>query len=117
METSRFALSEAELAKLDALEDSLGRGTAVHWDEPKSVRGYLARPIETATAKDFNDPKKTVEKRVATLRTTNGLQAIWEGPAGLEKLFLAVGYEMPVIVVYKGERVGQESGRRTRRST
>lgn len=104
-------LSEHELAALDRLEDKLGRGASVHWDEPKTIRGVGARPIETATVKDYNDPSKMISKRVATLRTANGLEAIWEGPAGLEKLFEADITGHPVIVTYKGERVSQESGR------
>jgi hypothetical protein len=104
-------LSEQELARLEALENELARGTSVRWDEPKRISGFLVRPIEKVTVKDYSDPSKTVEKQVATLRTANGLQTIWEGPAGLEKLFEVQGSGMPVIVDYKGEKVAQESGR------
>ena len=61
--------------------------------------------------RDYNDATKTTTKKVATLRTSTGLQAIWEGPAALDKLFEVEGSGMPVIVAYPGERVGQESGR------
>jgi hypothetical protein len=102
------ALSESEQRALDALEERLGRGTSVKWDRPKTVRGFLARPIETATVKDFDDPSKTVEKRVATLRTAEGLQAIWKGPTGLKELFEIEGSGMPVVVSYVDDSVSQE---------
>jgi hypothetical protein len=105
------SLSDHELAELNQLEDQLGRGTAVHWDHPKTVRGFLARPIETATVKDYNDPNVTIDKKVATLRTEHGLQAIWEGPTGLETLFETTGAGIPVIVTYKGEKTSASTGR------
>jgi hypothetical protein len=104
-------LSDRELEELEALEERLGRGASVTWDEPKAVKGYLVRPIEEAEVPAYDDRTKTIAKKVATLRTSSGLQAIWEGPGQLEKLFEIEGYGMPVIVAYLGERVGQESGR------
>ena len=104
-------LTDHERRELDALEERLGRGTAVKWDEPKTIKGYLVRPIEEAEVRDYNDLSKTVTKKVATLRTSAGLQAIWGGPTSLEKLFEIEGFGMPVIVAYLGERIGQESGK------
>jgi hypothetical protein len=104
-------LSEAEQAALDRLENQQARGISVRWEKPCTVKGFLARPIEAVTVKDYGDPTKMVEKKVATLRTAEGLMAIWSGPAALEALFEIEGAGMPVIVVYKGEKVGQESGR------
>jgi hypothetical protein len=102
-------LSDHELRELEALEDRLGRGTAVKWDKPKTIKGYLVRPIEEAEVRDYNDPTKRITKKLATLRTSSGLQAIWEGPDALEKLFEIKGHGMPVIVAYVGEKIGQES--------
>jgi hypothetical protein len=104
-------LSDRELEALEALEERLGRGTAVKWDEPKTIKGYLVRPIEEAEVPEYGDSTKTVAKKLATVRTATGLQAIWEGPAALDKLFEIKGSGMPVIVAYLGEKVGQESGR------
>src|SRR5262245_41417476 len=102
------ALDERELAALDALEDKLARGRSVHWDQPKVIRGFVARPIEKVAVRDYNDPTSTVEKRVATLRTEDGLEAIWEGPSALERLFEIDGSGVPVIVAYNGEKIGQK---------
>ena len=46
--------------------------------------------------------RRQSNKKVATLRTSSGLQAIWEGPDALDKLFEIEGYGMPVIVAYLG---------------
>jgi hypothetical protein len=104
-------LSETEQAALDRLENQQARGTSVKWEKPCTIKGFLARPIEAVTVKDYADPTKTVEKKVATLRTAEGLQAIWSGLAAVEALFEIEGSGMPVIVTYKGEKTGQESGR------
>jgi hypothetical protein len=109
-DTSSTGLSDHELEALARLEDELGRGESVKWDEPKTIRGYVARTVETVTVKDYSDSSKTVDKKVITLRTAEGLAAIWEGPTGLEKLFEAEASQ-PVIVAYRGEKVAQESGR------
>ena len=103
-------LSDHELRELEALEERFARGTAVKWGEPQTIKGHLIRPIETVTVPKYGEPTKTVDKKVATLRTSSGLQAIWEGPDALDKLFEIEGYGMPLIVAYLGERVGQESG-------
>jgi hypothetical protein len=104
-------LSTQELEKLAQLEDNLGRGESVKWDEPKKIAGYIVRPVETVQVKDYNDSSRTVDKRVVTLRTATGLVAIWEGPGALEKLFDEADTGRPVIVRYTGEKIGQESGR------
>lgn len=104
-------LSPHELRALEALEEQLGRGTAVKWDEPKTIKGYLVRPIEEAEVPEYGDSTRAVTKKLATVRTAAGLQTIWEGPTALEELFEIEGSGMPVIVAYLGEKVGQETGR------
>jgi hypothetical protein len=115
--TIQETLSDDEVRALEELEERLSRGTSVKWDEPKTIKGYLVRPIEAVEVPDYGDSTKTAKKKVATLRTASGLQAIWEGPAALDKLFEVEGSGMPVIVAYLGERVGQESAGCTRPST
>jgi hypothetical protein len=113
-------LTPDELAALDSLEDEQARGETVKWDEPKTVKGVAAREIETVT---FTDRTCGEEKtsRILTLRTENGLQAIFDGPVALGwRLF---GDDSPggtaneparrgdlLIVAYLGERTA-ESGR------
>lgn len=115
-------LSETELAALDELEDMLARGEAVVWDEPKTIRGIVVRDVETVTFNDKNNGGAEKSKRVLTLRTTDGLVAIFEGPAKLtSRLFNGERFGSdpvgpPVqgqlaIVTYKGERVSQTTGR------
>ncbi len=113
MQQDSNTLGADEQAALDALEDQLGRGVNVHWPkhEPKTIRGYGARDIETVSVPSYDDPSQMVEKRVATIRTSEGLQAIWEGPAGLEKLFESEIAGRPVIVTCTGEKISQKTGR------
>lgn len=114
-------LSPAEERALAELEDEQGRGEAISWDEQKTVRGVVVRDVETVTFQDKNDGT-TKEKRVLTLRTADGLMAIFEGPAKLNsRLFEGEQYNADplgppakgqlVIVTFKGERVSQTTGR------
>lgn len=77
-----ISLTPDELAALDQLEDEQARGETVKWDEPKTVRGVVAREIETIA---FTDRTSGEEKtsRILTIRTENGLQAIFDGPVAL----------------------------------
>ena len=111
MSAETTTLSNHELEQLAKLEDKLGRGESVRWDEPKTIRGFVVRDIETVDVNDYSDPSRKVSKRVLTLRTATGLAAIWEGPAALEELFEEAVAGRPVVVAYQGEKVGQESGR------
>jgi hypothetical protein len=108
-----MVLTEQERANLKRLADSQARGDGVRWDEPKTIEGYGARPIETIEVADYNDPTRKVEKQVATIRTDDGLVAIWSGlPALDEKLFDSGDITgRPIIVTYHGERLSQSSGR------
>jgi hypothetical protein len=110
-------LSEQEEAALAALEDEQGRGDGVSWDAPKTVKGVMVRDVETITFTDKNDGVEK-QKRVATLRTADGLVAIFEGPAKLNsRLFDGEQFQgesigaptkgQLVIVTYKGERLSQ----------
>ncbi len=113
-------LTAAELAALERLEDEQSRGETVRWDEPKAVRGVVVRDIETVQSRDREGNPKT--SRVLTLRTVDGLQAIFDGPVRLN--WFLFGDEPPsgdatrparkgdlLIVDYRGERTAAESGR------
>jgi hypothetical protein len=81
-----MSLTQDELARLEQLEDQQARGKAVAWDEPKTVRGIVIREVETVTFTNDDGTEQT--KRVVTLRTEAGLEAIFEGPVRLnDRLF------------------------------
>ena len=116
-----MTLTTEELKALDQLEDEQGRGDAVSWDEPKTVRGIVVRDVETITYTDKNDGLEK-SKKVVTLRTEAGLEAIYEGPVKLNgRLFEGERYKQAslgpprkgefVVVRYKGERSSQTTGR------
>jgi hypothetical protein len=120
MSTSPY-LSSAEVAALAELEDERGRGESVVWDEPKIVKGAVVRDVEVVSFTDKNDGSEKT-KRVITLRTEQGLAALWEGPAKLtSRLFEGEQYHgeklgPPVkgqllLVEFKGERLSGTSGR------
>jgi hypothetical protein len=113
-------LTTDELAAPNRLEDEQARGVTVKWDEPKTVKGVAAREIETVTYSDRTSGEEKTS-RILTLRTADGLQAIFDGPIALGwRLF---GDNSPdstsneaarkgdlLIVSYLGERTA-ESGR------
>jgi hypothetical protein len=114
-------LTDTELDALTALEDEQARGEPVRWDQPKTVKGVVARDLETFSYRDANDGGEKT-KRVLTLRTEKGLAAIFDGPAKLtSRLFNGErqdgeptgppGKGCPVIVEYRGEKVSQTTGR------
>jgi hypothetical protein len=114
------SLTDAEQKMLDQLEDEQARGESVTWDEPKTIRGIVARDVELVTYKDRNSGEER-SKRVLTVRTVTGLVSVWEGPTSLtSRLFEgevsngpAVGPPAAgtlVIIRYLGERTA-ESGR------
>jgi hypothetical protein len=102
-------LSQSELDRLEQLENEQARGVSVRWDVPKVVKGFLVRPIEEVEVPDYNDKTRRVTKKIATLRTASGLEAIWEGPVALEPLFEVVGSGHPIIVRYGGRKPSQTS--------
>ena len=116
-----MSLTSDELADLNALEDQELRGGSVNWDEPKRVGGGVARDVETFSYTDKTTGEERT-KQVLTLRTADGLVAIFEGPQSLNaKLFDGERYDQPplgppatgdlLIVEYLGERTSQSSGR------
>jgi hypothetical protein len=118
-----MALTQDELARLERLEDEQARGVPVKWDHPKTVRGVVVRDAETITYNDQNLGTE-VTKQVVTLRTENGLEAIFSGPGRLDSaLFRGERYKDDpnpagpprkgdlLIVNYKGERPSQSTGR------
>jgi hypothetical protein len=115
-----ISLTADELAALDRLEDEQARGETVKWDEPKTIRGVAARNIETVQSRDKEGTPKT--SRVLTLRTQDGLKAIFDGPVRLN--WFVFGDPPPssaatrpprkgdlVIVDYRGEKTAPETGR------
>lgn len=116
-------LTQDEVAQLERLEDEQGRGVSVKWDTPKTVRGVVVRDVEDVTFTDQNSGEDTT-KKVCTVRTENGLEAIWEGPDQLNsKLFKGERFKDDpspsgpprksdlLIAHYKGEKLSQTSGR------
>jgi hypothetical protein len=96
MNSTTVSLSDAELARLEQLENEQARGEAIRWDEPKEVRGVVVRDVEEITFKDrHTDEAKT--KQLLTLRTAHGLVAVFEGPVALNKR------------LFEGERLNQPS--------
>jgi hypothetical protein len=118
---NNVSLSPTELAALERLEDEVARGEAVRWDVPKMVRGIAVRDVEVVTYADQNDGSEKT-KRVLTLRTAEGIFAIFEGPRKLtSRLFdgeqKGGGPLGPprkgdlVLIQYKGEKVSSTTGR------
>jgi hypothetical protein len=116
-------LTQEELARLEQLEDEQARGASVKWDTPKAVRGVVVRDVEEVTFTDASSGEDTT-KEVCTVRTENGLEAIWEGPDQLNsKLFKGERFKDDpspsgpprkgdlLIVHYKSEKTSQTSGR------
>jgi hypothetical protein len=111
---SRKACAPRFLTRLDVdpIEGLLARKRHT-WEvhRPGDVSEHLERhKDETVEVRDYSDPSKTVAKRVATLRTEQGLEAIWEGPVRLQPLFEVEGSGLPVVVAYGGEKTSK-SGR------
>jgi hypothetical protein len=113
-------LTQNEVKQLERLEDEQARGVAVIWDEPKTIRGIVIRDVETIAFTDTNDNQEKT-KRLVTLRTTSGLETVFDGPLKLNgRLFEGERYKQEplgppcrgdfLVIIYKGEKVAQ-SGR------
>jgi hypothetical protein len=115
-----ISLSSDELAALDRLEDEQARGETIKWDRPKTIRGVVARDVETVASRDRDGNAKT--SRVLTLRTQDGLKAIFDGVVRLN--WFIFGDKPPsgaavrpprrgdlLIVDYRGEKTAPDTGR------